>query len=60
LHHIALKVNDINAALATLGQAQHVLIDPVGRPGSRRSLIGFLHPKSLYGVLMHLVQREEI
>ena len=58
LHHVALKVSDINAALASLGRARHLLIDTVGRPGSRRALIGFLHPKSLNGVLMHLVQRE--
>lgn len=57
LHHIALKVADINAALASLERAGHVMIDTVGRPGSRRALIGFIHPKSLNGVLMHLVQR---
>ena len=59
LHHVALKVTDINGALAALGRAGHALIDSVGRPGSRRALIGFIHPKSLYGVLLHLVQREE-
>jgi hypothetical protein len=32
----------------------------IGRPGSRRALIGFVQPKSLGGVLMHFVQREEI
>ena len=60
LHHLALKVSDINGALAALGRAGHTLIDPVGRPGSRRALIGFIHPKSVCGVLVHLVQREEI
>ena len=60
LHHLALKVADITGALATLGRAGHALIDPVGRPGSRRALIGFIHPKSLYGVLMHLVQRDAV
>jgi len=57
LHHLALKVGDINGALAALGRAGYALIDPVGRPGSRRALIGFIHPKSLYGGLVHLVQR---
>ncbi len=60
LHHVALKVADINGALASLKRAGHSLIDTAGRPGSRRSLIGFIHPKSLNGVLMHLVQREDI
>ena len=57
LHHIALKVTDINAVLADLDRAGHILVDKVGRPGSRRALIGFLHPRTLGGVLMHLVRR---
>ena len=60
LHHIALKVPDINGALAALARAGHSLIDPVSRPGSRRSQIAFIHPKSLHGVLMHLVERVQI
>lgn len=60
LHHVALKVSDVNQALTALARAGHVLIDSVGRPGSRRALIGFIHPKSLYGVLVHLVQRDEL
>jgi methylmalonyl-CoA/ethylmalonyl-CoA epimerase len=57
LHHVALRVTDINAALARLGRAGYALIDHVGRPGSRRALIGFVHPKGVGGVLVHLVQR---
>lgn len=60
LHHLALKVSDINATLARLGRAGYALIDTVGRPGSRRALIGFVHPKSLCGVLTHLVQRDPV
>jgi catechol 2,3-dioxygenase-like lactoylglutathione lyase family enzyme len=60
LHHIALKVTDIDGALAALASAGHSLIDPVSRPGSRRSQIAFIHPKSLNGVLMHLVERQQI
>ena len=36
------------------------LIDPTGRPGSRRARIGFIHPRSLGGALLHLVEREEL
>ncbi|MBI1736066.1 MAG: VOC family protein [Candidatus Rokubacteria bacterium] len=57
LHHLALKVTDINEALSSLAAAGHRVIDRVGRPGSRRALIGFVHPASLGGVLLHLVQR---
>lgn len=60
LHHLALKVSDINATLARLGRAGYALIDTVGRPGSRRALIGFIHPKSLCGMLVHLVQRDPV
>lgn len=58
LHHLALKVPDINQTLAALARAGHALIDRVGRPGSRRALIAFVHPKSLFGLLLHLVQRD--
>lgn len=57
LHHIALKATDINATLGTMAKAGLEMIDTQGRPGSRRALIGFSHPRALGGVLMHLVQR---
>ena len=58
-HHIALKVGDINAALKHLDAAGLRMIDLVGRPGSRRAMIGFVHPSSLGGILMHLVERPD-
>ena len=58
LHHVALKVRDIDATLAGMAQAGLPMIDTKGRPGSRRALIGFPHPKATGGVLMHLVQRD--
>jgi catechol 2,3-dioxygenase-like lactoylglutathione lyase family enzyme len=57
LHHLALKVPDIDATLASLASAGHRVIDRVGRPGSRRARIGFVHPSALGGVLVHLVER---
>ena len=57
LHHIALKAGDIDATLAALEKAGLPMIDTKGRPGSRRALIGFVHPKALGGVLMHIVER---
>jgi methylmalonyl-CoA epimerase len=57
LHHIALKATDINATLGALEAAGLPMIDTKGRPGSRRALIGFVHPKALGGVLMHIVER---
>lgn len=60
LHHLALKVDDINGLLARLEERGHTLIDREGRPGSRLAQIGFIHPASLGGLLVHLVQREEL
>ena len=60
LHHLALKTPDIDAVLARLSGAGHRVIDRVGRPGSRRARIGFIHPASLGGLLLHFVERDEI
>lgn len=57
LHHLAVKSPDIDKTLAQLASAGVALIDKTGRPGSRRAQIGFIHPKGLGGVLMHIVQR---
>lgn len=57
LHHLALKTADIDQALTRLAGAGAQVIDQVGRPGSRRARIGFVHPRSTGGVLMHLVER---
>ena len=58
LHHIALKSPDIDRTLATMAQAGCRMIDIKGRPGSRRALIGFIHPDTFGGVLFHVVQRD--
>lgn len=60
LHHIAFKTPNVEASLAKIKAAGHRTIDTVGRPGSRRALIGFMHPTMIGGVLMHFVAREEI
>ena len=60
LHHLALKTPDIDATLARLVKAGHRMIDRVGRPGSRRARIGFIHPASLGGLLLHFVERDEL
>lgn len=59
LHHVALKTPDIGATLARLTAAGRPMIDTRGRPGSRRALIGFPHPRALGGVLIHFVERPD-
>ncbi|MGZ5293791.1 MAG: methylmalonyl-CoA epimerase [Actinomycetota bacterium] len=56
LHHVAYRVDDIQAALAALRDDGVRLIDAAPRPGSRGTLIAFVHPASMGGVLVELVQ----
>ena len=60
LHHIALKTPDIDGLLPELAREGLRMIDSKGRPGSRRALIGFIHPASLGGLLLHFVERDEL
>jgi methylmalonyl-CoA epimerase len=56
VHHVAYRVDDIEAALAHLRAEGARLIDEVPRTGSRNTLIAFVHPKAVGGVLVELVQ----
>ena len=56
IHHIAYRVDDVNAALASLRDAGVRLIDEHGRPGSRGTTVAFVHPSAIHGVLVELVQ----
>jgi methylmalonyl-CoA/ethylmalonyl-CoA epimerase len=56
LHHLAYRVDDIDAALATLSAAGVRLIDEQPRNGIRGSRVAFLHPSSSGGVLTEIVQ----
>ena len=56
LHHIAYRVDDIAAALEHLRAEGARLVDETPRAGSRNTLIAFVHPKAMGGVLVELVQ----
>jgi methylmalonyl-CoA/ethylmalonyl-CoA epimerase len=56
LHHVAYRVDDIDAALAGLREAGVELIDAEARVGIRRSRVAFVHPKAVAGVLTELVE----
>ena len=56
LHHVALEVDDLVAALAELGSRGVRLIDREPRPGAHGSLVAFIHPASTHGVLVELKQ----
>ena len=56
LHHVAYRVADCAAALAEARAAGLRLIDQTPQPGSHGTLIAFVHPASLHGVLTEFVQ----
>lgn len=58
IHHIAVEVDDIHAALVRLKAAGARLIDEVPRTGAAGCLIAFVHPSSANGVLLELVQQK--
>ena len=56
VHHVAYRVDDIEGALAHLRAEGAQLIDEAPRAGSRNTLIAFVHPRTMGGVLIELVQ----
>jgi methylmalonyl-CoA/ethylmalonyl-CoA epimerase len=58
IHHIAIGVPDILAALAQLKQKGTRLIDETPRVGAGGCLVAFVHPSSANGVLLELVQHQ--
>ena len=56
VHHLAYRVEDVAASLSRLRDEGITPIDDVPRRGSRDTLIAFVHPKDMEGVLVELVQ----
>lgn len=59
VHHLAVRVPDIRAALARLKASGARLIDEEPRRGADDCLIAFIHPQSANGVLVELVEGAE-
>jgi methylmalonyl-CoA/ethylmalonyl-CoA epimerase len=57
LHHVALRVEDIGAALVELAARGVRLIDETPRPGAHGTRVAFVHPSATGGVLVELVQK---
>ncbi|MFA4915753.1 MAG: methylmalonyl-CoA epimerase [Syntrophales bacterium] len=55
IHHIAVAVDNIEAALKEIAQSGITLIDKVPRPGAHGK-IAFIHPKSAHGILLELCE----
>jgi methylmalonyl-CoA/ethylmalonyl-CoA epimerase len=56
LHHVGYRVADCAAALAAVRAAGGRLIDEAPRPGSRGTMVAFVHPSSAFGTLIELVE----
>jgi methylmalonyl-CoA/ethylmalonyl-CoA epimerase len=59
VHHIGYRVKHLEQALSRLRTEGVALIDEAPRPGSRNTTIAFVHPRSMGGVLVELVQESE-
>jgi methylmalonyl-CoA/ethylmalonyl-CoA epimerase len=56
IHHIAVRVPDIRASLASLKERGVRLIDETPRVGAGGCLVAFIHPSTTNGVLLELVE----
>ncbi len=59
IHHIAVRVDDIRAALARLKEHGARLIDETPRVGAGGCLVAFIHPSSAGSVLVELVEHKK-
>ena len=58
IQHIAIRVDDIDAALEELKEKDIRLIDETPRIGAGGARIAFIHPKATGGVLLELCERD--
>lgn len=58
IHHLAFAAGDVNTALTEAGEKGVALIDKTSRKGAEGLNIGFLHPKSTFGVLTEICGKE--
>jgi len=58
IHHMAIRVENLEATLAELKEKGVRLIDEKPRSGAGGAKIAFLHPKATGGILLELSERE--
>lgn len=56
LHHVAFRVADVRTQIERLREAGMRFVDEEPRIGARGRLVAFVHPSSVHGVLVELVQ----
>ncbi len=55
VHHIAIEVDDLRSAIRQLREEGANVIDPEPVPGLGGKAVSFVHPDSVYGVLVEVV-----
>lgn len=58
VHHITFEVDDIQTELDRLKDKGIALINPEPYRNAHGELVAFLHPKSTYGILIELLQKD--
>ena len=56
VHHIAVRVDNIEETLSRLKAAGVRLIDETPKRGAHNTRVAFIHPSSTHGVLLELVE----
>ncbi len=56
IHHVGYRVASCAEALERVKAEGHAVIDEVPRPGSRGTIVAFVHPKTAFGTLIELVE----
>lgn len=54
IHHLCVRVPDLEAAIARCRAAGYRMIDEAPRPGADGRRIAFVHPKATSGILLEL------
>lgn len=56
LHHVGYRVASCAEALDAVKRGGYQVIDDQPRPGSRGTMVAFVHPKAAFGTLIELVE----
>jgi methylmalonyl-CoA/ethylmalonyl-CoA epimerase len=59
MHHVALEVEDIAAAIDELARNGANVLDPEPRRGLGGHAVSFVHPESHHGVLTEVIEHDE-
>jgi methylmalonyl-CoA epimerase len=59
IHHIAIRVDNLEETLEQLKSSGVRIVDSVPRQGAHNTRVAFIHPSSTHGVLLEVVEHGE-